>query len=396
MKRVTIIGIGTGISTLTQEAQEAIDAADVLLGSERLLVLCQTAEKPSYPYYSLSDVTICLAQSPAKAFAILVSGDVGFYSAAALYAEALTEYELRMIPGISSMTAFFARLRMPWQDAAFVSAHGRETDIVSAVRRNRLTFCLTGNNTQALGAALAAAELGHVPVHVGENLGMDTERIRQMTTEELTQSDFSSLTVLLFVNDCFDASVLCGLTDSRFVRMDGIPMTKSEVRAIVLSKLNLHPADICWDVGAGTGSVAIEMALGAYRGHVYAVERKAEAIPLIQQNSAAFHVGNLTPVCGDAPEALLSLPAPDAVFIGGSRGEMDGIVSATLDKNPCARIVATAVTVETVSAALQALAKAGLEPELVQVSVSRGKRVGGLHMLEAQNPITILWAGGQP
>ncbi|MCL1796167.1 MAG: precorrin-6Y C5,15-methyltransferase (decarboxylating) subunit CbiT, partial [Clostridia bacterium] len=336
-----------------------------------------------------------VAQENALEFAVLVSGDVGFYSAAAGLSDALAGHRIRFIPGISTVSFLFARLKLPWQEAALVSAHGRDTDIAGYVRRNRLTFCLTGNNASELGAALSKAGFGHIQTYVGENLGSENERVYETVADDLTRGGFPSLTVLLFVNEAFDNKTPCGLPDNRFFRLAGIPMTKSDTRAIVLSKLNLNPVSIAYDIGAGTGSVTVEMALSAYRGHVYAVERREEAISLIEKNCAAFHIGNVTAVCGEAPAALEPLPAPDAVFIGGSGGGIDELIRTVLRKNPDARIVVTAVTLETVSAALAAFAKAGQEPEIVQVSIARGKLAGGLHLMEAQNPVTILHAGGK-
>lgn len=396
MKRVAIVGVGLGESTLTSEAQQAIAQADVLFGAPRLLDLGKGSCTRTHACYLPKDVAPIIAREDAETFAVLVSGDVGFYSAAAGMAEALAAYELRYIPGISTVSAFFAKRKQPWQDAAFVSAHGRNSNVVDAVRRNRLTFCLTGNNVNEIGAALSKAGLGHIQTHVGENLGAESEQVYETTAETLTQRDYPALTVLLFVNEAFDDRTPCGLPDSAYARLAGIPMTKSETRALVMSKLNLRPNSICWDVGAGTGSVTVEMALHAYRGHVYALERRADSLPLIEQNCTAFHVGNVTAICGTAPNGLEIFPTPDAVFIGGSGGELDGIITAVLRKNPDARIVVTAVTLETVALALASFSQAGLDPEIVQLNVARSKRAGQSHLMEAQNPITLLTAGGNP
>ena len=395
MKKITIIGVGLSENTITPEAREMIERADVLFGAPRVLELYKGLADRSYPYYLPDDVAAAVADEDAQEFAVLVSGDVGFYSAASGLCEVLAAYDLRLIPGISTVNAFFAKLKMPWQNAAFVSTHGHNMNVVDTVRRNRLTFCLTGNNVKEIGAAMNRAGLGYIQTHIGENLGTEQEQVYEAIAGDLSQREFSSLTVLLFVNEAFDDRTPCGLPDSSFLRLAGIPMTKSEIRAIILSKLNLRPDFVCWDVGAGTGSVTVEMALNAYRGHVYAVEHREEAIPLIEQNCTAFHLGNVSNLCGKAPAALETLPAPDAVFIGGSRGEIGGIISAVLCINPDARIVISAVTLETVSLALAAFAQAGIEPEIVQINVARGRQAGRLHLMEAQNPITILSAGGK-
>lgn len=398
MKKVAIIGMGISRNTLTLEAADVIKNAEILAGAPRMLEMAADLYKDDakrvYPYYLPKDIYNMIENEKAEKFAILVSGDVGFYSAATGLAEILTTYDIRFIPGISTVNAFFAKLGLPWQDAAFVSTHGRETDIVGYVRRNRLTFCLTGNNVNKIGMDLTCVGFGNVKTYVGENLGTEQEYVYTTSAEDLMCSQFPSMTVLLFQNDEFDDRTPFGLPDSSFTRLAGIPMTKSEIRAVVMSKLNLRPADICWDIGAGTGSVTVEMALAAYHGYVYAVERREDAIPLINQNRAAFHIGNVTAVCGNAPDILDTLPVPDVVFIGGSGGEIDSIISVVLLKNPNARIVITAVTIETVPIAMSALIKAGLEPEIVQINAARSKQAGGFHLMEAQNPVNILCAGG--
>lgn len=396
MKKISIIGTGLGLDTMTPEAREAMARAEVVLGAPRILALCEDPSKPAYPYYLADDVASLIGHHEAQTFAVLVSGDVGFYSAAGGLAVALAGYDLDFIPGISTVNAFFARLKLPWQDAAFVSMHGRTMAVVDAVRRNRLTFCLTGNNVPEIGRALCRAGFGHIQTYIGENLGGEGERVYERLASDLTGGPFQPLTVLLFVNESYDDSIHCGFPDDRFIRLAGIPMTKSETRALVLSKLRLHPQAIAWDIGAGTGSVTVEMALSAHRGHVYAVESREDAVPLIEENCGAFHIGNVTTVAGQAPAVLDPLPPPDAVFIGGSGGQLQAIVDAVLRKNQEARIVVTAVTLETVSLALATLTQAGLEPEVVQMSLARAKKVGSLHMMEAQNPITILSAGGKP
>jgi precorrin-6Y C5,15-methyltransferase (decarboxylating) len=395
MKKVTVIGIGLGESTITPQAREAIMRAEVAFGAQRVLDVCKGYAHRSYPRYLPADVAAAVADEDAREFAVLVSGDVGFYSAAAGLNEALSAHDIRFVPGISTAGAFFARLKLPWQDAAFISAHGRDINVVDTVRRNRLTFCLTGNNVGELGTDLIGSGFGFVKTYVGENLGTEEERIVEMAAENLTRSNFPSLTVLLFQNEEFDDTTPIGLPDSRFLRLESIPMTKSETRALAMSKLNLKPASVCYDIGAGTGSVAIEMALAAYRGHVYAVEQKEAAISLINRNCESFHLGNVTALCGEAPTALETLPVPDAVFIGGSGGELENIVKAVWEKNPNARIVVTAVTMETAALALSAFKDAGLDPEITQISTAHGRRVGRFHMMEAQNPITILSAGGK-
>lgn len=166
MKKITIIGVGLSENTITPEAREMIERADVLFGAPRVLELYKGLADRSYPYYLPDDVAAAVADEDAQEFAVLVSGDVGFYSAASGLCEVLAAYDLRLIPGISTVNAFFAKLKMPWQNAAFVSTHGHNMNVVDTVRRNRLTFCLTGNNVKEIGAAMNRAGLGYIQTHI--------------------------------------------------------------------------------------------------------------------------------------------------------------------------------------------------------------------------------------
>ncbi len=181
------------------------------------------------------------------------------------------------------------------------------------------------------------------------------------------------------------------MRDSDFNRGD-IPMTKSEIRAVALSKLDLNPNDTVYDIGAGTGSVSVEAARYVRYGHVYAFEETEEGCDLIRANAEKFGTGNITVIPGHAPETFAHLPAPDCAFIGGSRGGMKEIAEALLRVNPDVRIVADIVTLETLTRALRAFSDLSLETEVVCVSVSRAEPVGSYHMMKALNPVYILSA----
>ena len=224
---------------------------------------------------------------------------------------------------------------------------------------------------------------------MGQCLGTPEEKIFRGTVQELASGRFDSLSVLLVEASETSLRRTPGLPDEAFQR-GGVPMTKQEVRAAVLAKLAVRPEDILWDVGAGTGSVSVELALAARRGRVYAVECDPEGCDLIRANREKFRARNLTLVEGLAPAALAGLPAPDAVFIGGSKGNLAAIVDAALDKNPDARICVSAIALETLSAAVAALTGRGRTAQVSQIAVSRAKAVGGLHLMMAQNPIYLI------
>ena len=167
-------------------------------------------------------------------------------------------------------------------------------------------------------------------------------------------------------------------------------MTKQEVRAAALAKLAVQPGDTLWDVGAGTGSVSVEMALAAPEGRVYAAECDADACELICQNRAKFAVQNLHLTQGLAPEALADWPAPDAVFIGGTKGNLRAIVDAALAANPAARLCISAIALETLQQAVAALTAHGLTAQVTQIAVSRSRAAGSLHLLMANNPVFLI------
>jgi precorrin-6Y C5,15-methyltransferase (decarboxylating) len=405
MEKLIILGTGMGPDSLSAEARRGLAQAELWFGAPRLLELFkplfagESKPKTFFPFYKAEEIIAALEGRPENSAAVLVSGDTGFYSAAPGIYEAFQKYRLErapnltlnILPGISSVSAFFARLGLPWQDAALLSCHGRDSPaLTGTVRRNRHTFCLTGNNAAALGEDLCQAGYGDLTVHTGENFGSPEERVRTVTAEELSRLDLPSLSALIIVNDDPDDRIRFGLNDDAFDRSEGVPMTKSEIRAISLARLSLRPGDICYDIGAGTGSVAVEMALAAYRGRVYAIERQNSALPLISRNVRRFHLGNVAVVEGAAPEALEGLPGADAVFIGGSGGRLGEIVSLLRSKNPQVRMVITAITLETATAALSALPDA----ELTQVFTARSKKAGESRLLMAQNPVMIISAGG--
>ena len=297
----------------------------------------------------------------------------------------------RVLPGLSSIQLLAAALGRPWQGWNLVSAHGRTCDPVAECMQGRPTFFLTGGSEDpaTLCAQLAAEGFGDVQAVVGQCLGTPEEKIFRGSVKELAAGRFNSLSVLLVEAAEVLPRRAPGLPDEAFERGD-VPMTKQEVRAAVLAKLAVRPEDILWDVGAGTGSVSVELALAAPRGRVYAVECRPEGCALIKANREKFRTRNLVLVEGLAPAALSDLPAPDAVFIGGSKGSLAAIVDAALDKNPDARICVSAIALESLSAAVAALTAKGRTVQVSQIAVSRARAVGGLHLMMAQNPIYLI------
>lgn len=392
---VTLIGMGSGQpENLTLQGLAALRQADLILGARRLLaVLPAGCTENRAAAYRPDEVAELLQTSGAENAVLVYSGDTGFYSGASSMMEKLEALGVRarVLPGLSSIQLLAAALGRPWQGWNLVSAHGRTCDPVAECMQGRPTFFLTGGSEDpaTLCAQLAAEGFGDVQAVVGQCLGTPEEKIFRGSVKELAAGRFNSLSVLLVEAAEVLPRRAPGLPDEAFERGD-VPMTKQEVRAAVLAKLAVRPEDILWDVGAGTGSVSVELALAAPRGRAYAVECRPEGCALIKANREKFRTRNLVLVEGLAPAALSDLPAPDAVFIGGSKGSLAAIVDAALDKNPDARICVSAIALETLSAAVTALTAKGRTVQVSQIAVSRAKAVGGLHLMMAQNPIYLI------
>lgn len=410
MRKVTIIGAGPGNpDLLSRAALDAIDIADVVIGAHRALVgIDVPPDVVRCELVKTADIVAALTDAASWQRAVVVmTGDVGLFSGARRLVEALSgdaQMDVRVIPGISSASYLAARLARPWQDWRFVSAHGVVCDIVAEAERAGELFLATsgGEDPSRLSGELVQAGFGDARVTVAERLSYPDERITCATASEIAGQTFDDLNVMLieFAGGAGSPAnsrwpyASSGIPDELFIRGD-VPMTKQEVRAVALSKLRLTATDTVWDVGAGTGSVSIEAALVARAGSVWAVERNVAGVQLIRENADAFGCGNVHAVPGVAPEALAKLPVPDAVFVGGSAGELPSIVEAALEKNSQVRLCVPCVTVETLTEACALLSGSRFKGfEACQVSAARAETVGSHHLMKAQNPVFLVSARG--
>ena len=410
MRKVTIIGAGPGNpDLLPRAALDAIDIADVVIGAHRALVgIDVPPDVVRCELVKTADIVAALTDAASWQRAVVVmTGDVGLFSGARRLVEALSgdaQVDVRVIPGISSASYLAARLARPWQDWRFASAHGVACDIVAEAERAGELFLVTsgGEDPSRLSGELVQAGFGDARVTVAERLSYPDERITCATASEIAGQTFDDLNVMLIeFAGCAGSPAgsrwpyaSSGIPDELFIRGD-VPMTKQEVRAVALAKLRLTATDTVWDVGAGTGSVSIEAALVARAGSVWAVERNAAGVRLIRENADAFGCGNVHAVPGVAPEALAKLPVPDAVFVGGSAGELPSIVEAALEKNSQVRLCVPCVTVETLTEACALLSGSRFKGfEACQVSAARAEAVGSHHLMKAQNPVFLVSARG--
>ncbi len=390
MNTYVLIGAGMGTEQmLTEQAQQAIHSADIVLSTGRLAdgLAAVRTDMQTVAFSQLAQ----RAQESTGTVAILLSGDTGFYSAAKTLTEKLRgSGTVEVLPGISSIQLFCARFHTSYDDAVLLSLHGRSGALLAPVSYNRKVIMLTGgeNKAHVLCQRLVDAGLTHLTVSIAENLGAETERLASGTPEQLAHETFGDLCVMMTQNDR-PADSSRALRDSDFVRGE-VPMTKQEVRWLASSLLSVKPDEVVYDIGAGTGSVTMELARHATRGMVYAVECKPEAIELLHRNRMHTGCYNTQIVQAMAPDGLEQLPTPDCAFIGGSRGNMAEIVCALKQKNPKIRIVITAIALESLHEAIEALESNGVPAEISCVNVSRAKKVARYHMMTAQNPVYLI------
>jgi len=396
-KRICIIGTGTGQEEiLTGEASGAIKDAQLLIGAERLLESFSEMirGRRTEAEYRPKETAEIIRNAPEEKIGILVSGDSGFFSAAKTLLMELKEYQPRVFPGISSLSFFAAKTGISWEDAAVLSLHGTDGNLLPAVKSNRKLFVLASADMKPYFNEMKAASLSGIEVWAGENLGSADERIEHGTVEKIAERQYGSLTVYFILNPHPEERYRTGIDDAEFVRGD-VPMTKRDIRGLSILSLHIRRDDILYDIGAGTGSVSVEMALCAENGEVYAVECVQEGIELIEANRRKFGLHNLKVINGTAPEALRELPVPDAAFIGGSRGKLEEIVEFLLERNPKIRITVNAIAQETTEKALEIMEARGMNPEITQVNVAKGRKTGRLHMMIAQNPVSLISGQGK-
>lgn len=406
LMRITLAGIGMGNrNTLTKEAEESIDTADILLGAERMI-------RPYYPrlekkpYYRVEEILLYLkAQQELLTretnVVILFSGDSGFYSGSSpMYRRLKEEIEkgrlfadLRVLPGISSVSYLAACVGESYQDARILSMHGKEVfQLARQIRTNPKTYLLMSGvqDVQKLGRTLLKEGLESCEVITGYQLSYENQEICTLTPMECSERKAEGLYTCLIRNPYAERKrVTHGFPDEAFLR-EKVPMTKEEVREAAISKLRLYEGAVVCDIGSGTGSIAVEIAGISDRIFVYAVEKKKEAVLLTRKNQEKFGVNNMQVVEGEAPDALAALPSLTHAFIGGSSGNMREILDLLYEKNPKMRIVISAVTMETICE-IQSICKLYPmeEEEIVQMQISRAKPTGSYHLMRAENPVWL-------
>jgi precorrin-6Y C5,15-methyltransferase (decarboxylating) len=404
-KAVTVIGVGDdGCASLTSRAANAVARAQVLVGGERQLAFFPQFSGERVVLKGSLDAALAKVASLADehSVCVLASGDPLFFGIGARVAKAVGGEHVEFVPAPTSVQWAWARTGLAWDDAEVISVHGRPIEgFVARLRSARKVAVLTDAEHGAARLAARMIEHGESAwdAWVCERLAGPDERVRRFGLAELAgltaARDVDPLHVLLLVRTdeaWRPPPMIPYLPEEDFAKRTpklGL-ITKREVRALSLATLRIRPDAVVWDVGAGSGSVAVEAAMLAPRGRVFAIEVDPEGVALCHENVRAHGVDNVRVVAGRAPEALAELDAPDAVFVGGSKGSMAPIVDAAFAAlRPGGRLVVNAVTLENVGEAYAAIKALGAEPEVTLVQISRGAPLARYQRYEALNPIHI-------
>ncbi len=390
--KLILVGGGSGNKLhLLPAANVAMEQADCVIAAERLLpVACG---KKVEQMGKISELLDTLPQRlEQESLCILVSGDPLLYSLCRSIQRRYPSLQLDLIPGVGSLQLLCVAFGLTMEDAKILSLHGRDTGkgtIAYAVATHGVScfFCSKENGPRQIAEALLTYGLGKTTLYVGENLGDETERLWH-GRPSAWQGDNPSLCVAAVYHQIPSPVYYPPLLPDRAFLRGNVPMTKEEVRSVVLTKLHLQPDHIVWDIGAGTGSVSVQCAKFCPYGKVYALEYKPDALKLLEKNKAYFQAENLEIIPGRAEQTMKNLPVPDCVFLGGMGGSGREIVEALFSLPKKIRIVASAVTMETQSQ-LYPLLSSMPEFEAVQLAISRGKTVGNYQILDGGHPVLL-------
>jgi precorrin-6Y C5,15-methyltransferase (decarboxylating) len=405
--KIPIVGIGDdGWPSLTAQAQEILSATDVLVGPEKPLSAVPGEKKRIILGGDLDEAVEAIEAHASSKLAILATGDPLFYGVARYLCNRLGKDRFVVIPHVSSMQLAFARVKESWEEAYLTNLASRPlASVLDRIRSSEKVGLFTSDESPPAIVARTLVDHGidFFFGYVCENLGSPDERVTQGELAELAEMSFAPLNCMVLVRkpDVPDRPVeargrrLFGNPDETFAQTKpkrGL-LTPAEVRAMALAEMDLGPASIVWDVGAGTGSVSIEAAGIAREGRVYAIEMDRDDHNCLHENAKRFQVGNLYPVLGQAPEALKDLPDPDSVFIGGTGREIVGLIEAVYPRLKVGgRLVCHLGSVDNLTRSHEALHALGSDPLVWMINLARGTSQMDRIRFESLNPTFLLSA----
>jgi len=407
-EKIQIIGIGEdGLQGVTSAAAELIRSADLLIGAEHALAAVgETPAERLEVGTDLDAVVTRIADAAGKRIVVLAIGDPLFYGVARFLCDRLGKDRFEVVPHVSSMQLAFARVKESWDEAYLADLARQSLDrVVERVRTAEKAGLFTTEECppSAVAKALVDRHIDYFSVYICENLGSPDERVTRAELADVAGHEFSPLNVMILVRKPHmpDRPVemighrMFGNPDETFLQTKpkrGL-LTSMEVRTIALAHMDLGPASTVWDVGAGSGSVAIEAAQIAPGGTTYAIEMDHDDHQLISQNAVRFGVTNLIPVLGKAPEAFADLPDPDSVFVGGAGRGVTGLCEAAYDRlKPGGRLVANVGAVEDLADVHAMLHRKSGEVNVSMINVAQGTYQLERVRFESLNPTFLVAA----
>ncbi len=400
MTPVHIIGMGMSPADLTAVHLALIRGADILAGGRRHLA--HFADLPAERKVidrNLGELADYIRGAMAeRAVVVLASGDPLFFGIGSYLARALGPENVVIHPNVSAPAAAFARLKEAWQGVPVISLHGREGEqaLAAAVRRHPAVAVYTdpGRNPAWVADRLCRHGLAAASVCVLERLGTPEESVRWLAPEQASAMRFADPNIVVVKRPgqmgAGVPALHLGMPEAAFDHEQGL-ITKAEIRAVTLAKLKLGADHVLWDLGAGSGSVAVEASLFVTRGRIFAAEKDPSRRRQIEANRGRFGAANLEVVAAVLPQGLDALPDPDRVFIGGGGRELESILNLSLARlRPRGIVVVNTVLLQSMQTALALLERGGLAVELVQVQVSRGAAMPYGQRLAAENPVWIV------
>jgi precorrin-6Y C5,15-methyltransferase (decarboxylating) len=405
-EKIYIVGIGEdGVAGVTQTARQLIEKADLLIGEQPCLALVpETGAERFVVGTSLEEALKTLQKAANRRVVVLASGDPLFYGVARYLCDKLGKDRFEVVPHVSSMQLAFARVKESWEEAFLtnLASHGVES-VLEQIRSAEKVGLFTSEtySPAVVARVLLDHRLDYFVAYVCENLGSPDERVTRGELTEIAEGDFSPLNVMILVRkphvpDRPSEAIgrrLFGNPDEAFLQSKpkrGL-LTPAEVRSIALAEMDLGPASVVWDIGAGSGSVAIEAAQIAASGTVYAIEMDPDDHQLIIENAKRFNVANLVPVLGRAPEAWSELPDPDSIFVGGSGRGISRLVDAAFARlRTGGRLVATMGSIDNLAEVHRVLRGYGPDVKVWMVNIARGNYQLERVRFESLNPTFVV------
>lgn len=390
-----MIGIGdNGAAGLLPQYIEWINECDVLVGGERHLAFFPhlTNEKKTIKG-GISGLVADLQQET-RNVVILVSGDPLFYGLGGVLAKKL---QLEIYPYTSSLQLAFSKMQESWHDAYITSLHGRSIKgLAQKIDGRKKIAVLTDekNSPQSIAKYLKYYNMTEYDAFIAENLEGENERCRFMTLDEMEQTNFSPLNVVILKQRETKVRSILGIADEEFHQRkpDKGLITKKEIRVLCIQELQLKEDSIVWDIGTCTGSVAIEAAKIARDGAVYAIEKNEGDLANCLLNQAK-HRTDFTAILGKAPDRLEEFPDPNAIFIGGNGGNMEQLLETCMTRlQQGGRLVMNIATIENLAEAMEHLKNLGCTVSVLQAQIAKSKPILHLTRFEPLNPIFILTA----